>query len=85
MIEYDTFFLGEPEAVLQDEVTEIVIRDLSPGRRKYRAAYAEVRLSSDPDKYADRLWPRLGRGQWLGIPWSVEVIREVNKIPEAWR
>jgi len=85
MTEYDTFFLGEPSAELQDEVTEIVIRDLTPGRSKYRCAYAEVRMSSDPDKYPDRLWPRLSRGQSVGEPWSVEVVREVNKIPEAWR
>ncbi|HZK49588.1 MAG TPA: phenylphosphate carboxylase subunit gamma [Thermoleophilia bacterium] len=85
MIEYDTFFMGEPSDVLQDEVTEIVIRDLTPGRHKYRCAYAEVRLSSDADKYPHRLWPRLGRGQWVGEAWSVEVVREVNKIPEAWR
>jgi hypothetical protein len=85
MIEYDTYFLGEPHEVHQDEVTEIVIRDLTPGKRKYRCMYAEVRMSSHPDKYPDRLWPRLGRGQWVGQPWSVEVIREVEKIPEAWR
>ncbi|MHB9114321.1 MAG: phenylphosphate carboxylase subunit gamma [Thermoleophilia bacterium] len=84
MTEYDTFFLAEPDTVLQDEVTEIVIRDLTPGRHKYRAAYAEVRLSSDPDKYPERLWPRLGRGQWLGTPWSMEVVREVDKIPAEW-
>lgn len=85
MTEYDTFFLGEPSEELQDEVTEIVIRDLTPGRSKYRCAYAEVRMSSDPDKYPDRLWPRLGRGQSVGEAWSIEVVREVNKIPAAWR
>jgi hypothetical protein len=85
MTEYDTYFLGEPDEVRQDVATEVVIRDLTPGKHKYRCAYAEVRMSSDPDKYPDRLWPRLGRGQWVGQPWSVEVIREVEKIPEAWR
>jgi hypothetical protein len=85
MTEYDTFFLGEPNAEPQDELTEIVIRDLTPGRSKYRSAYAEVRMSSDPDKYPDRLWPRLSRGQSVGEPWSIEVVRELNKIPEPWR
>ena len=41
--------------------------------------------ATDPDKYPDRLWPRLGRGQWVGKPWSVEVVKFVDPIPEQWR
>jgi hypothetical protein len=85
MTEYDTFFLTDLEDVAQDAEHEMVIRDLTPGRAKYRCMYVMARVSADPDKYADRLWPRLGRGQWMGQPWSVEVVRPVEKIPEAWR
>lgn len=84
MTEYDTFFLTDLSEVVEDDEREIVIRDLTPGRSKYRCQYVNALVSSDPDKYADRLWPRLGRGQWVGKPWSIKVVEQVQKIPEAW-
>jgi hypothetical protein len=83
--EYDTFFDTELSAVAQDVEFEAVLRDLTPGRAKYCCKYAMVKLSADPDKYADRLWPRLGRGQWTGESWSVQVVSWVDKIPAEWR
>ena len=85
MAEYDTFILTDlNEAVLDTEI-DMVIRDLTPGRGKYCCKCVRAKMSNDPDKYPDRLWPLLGRGQWVGEPWSVEVIEFVNKIPEQWR
>jgi hypothetical protein len=83
--EYDSFFDTELSEVRQGVEFEAVIRDLTPGREKYRCQYARVKMSADPDKYADRLWPRLGRGQWTGEPWSVEIVSLVEKIPAEWR
>jgi phenylphosphate carboxylase gamma subunit len=85
MKEYDAFFLTELNEVRQDTALELTLRDLTPGRAKYRCQRVKARVSGDPNKYRDRLWPRLGRGQWVGEPWSVEVMEEVNPIPEAWR
>jgi phenylphosphate carboxylase gamma subunit len=85
MTEYDTFFLSDLKDVEQDAEQEMVIRDLSPGRAKYRCQYVNALVSSDPDRYPDRLWPRLGRGQWVGQPWSVKVVDKVEKIPAEWR
>ena len=85
MTEYDTFFDTELDAVSQDGEHEMVLRDLTPGRRKYRCQYVRAVVSSDPDRYPDRLWPRLGRGQWVGQPWSVQVVAPVEKIPANWR
>lgn len=85
MKEYDTFFDSELAGVAQNVAFETVIRDLTPGRAKYRCQYAVVKVSADPDRYDDRLWPRLSRGQWVGEPWSVQVVSLVEKIPEAWR
>jgi phenylphosphate carboxylase gamma subunit len=84
MTEFDTFFLTELSEVEEDTEQELVIRDLTPGRSKYRCRYVNAVVSSDPDRYPDRLWPRLGRGQWVGQPWSVKVLEPVQKIPEAW-
>jgi len=85
MTEYDTYFQTELDQVPQDQVQEMVLRDLTPGRAKYRCFYAEAAISRDPDKYPDRLWPRLGRGQWVGEPWSVEIVSAIDKIPAEWR
>jgi hypothetical protein len=85
MKEYDTFILTDLGEVKQDAVQDLILRDLTPGRAKYRCQCVKARVSRDPGKYADRLWPRLGRGQWVGEPWSVEVVEAVNPIPEAWR
>lgn len=85
MTEYDTFFQTDLEQVTQDAEQEMVIRDLTPGRSKYRCMYVKALISRDPDRYPDRLWPRLGRGQWVGEPWSLKVLEPVEKIPAAWR
>lgn len=85
MTEYDTFILTDLEEAVLDTEIELTIRDLTPGRAKYCCKVVRARMSNDPDKYPDRLWPRLGRGQWVGKPWSIEVAAHVDKIPEAWR
>ena len=85
MKEFDTYFLTDLSEVKEDVETDMTIRDIAPGKAKYRCITVLAKFSSNPDKYPERLWPRLGRGQWVGKPWSIKVIKEVNKIPEAWR
>lgn len=85
MREYDTFILTDLEEAVLDTEQEMTIRDLTPGRSKYCCKVVRARISNEPGKYPDRLWPRLGRGQWVGKPWSIEVVAPVDKIPEAWR
>lgn len=85
MTEYDTFILTDLEEAALDTEREMTIRDLCPGRGKYCCRVVRAKISDDPDKYPDRLWPRLGRGQWVGRPWSIEIVEHVDKIPPAWR
>ena len=85
MAEYDTFILTDlNEAVLDTEI-DITVRDLTPGRGKYCCKCVRAKMSDDPDKYPDRLWPLLGRGQWVGTPWSIEIAEFVDRIPAEWR
>ncbi len=84
MAEYDAFF-NDLDEVPQDEEIRIVVRDLTPGRRKYRCQVVRARVSREPTRYPERLWPRLGRGQWVGEPWSIRILEEINPIPEPWR
>lgn len=82
--EFDTFLLQDPATVAEGEEMELIVRDLTPEdrRRKYRSFYAKAKISSSSSKYADLLWIRLGRGQLLDNPWSVEILSEVNKFSE---
>lgn len=80
--EYDTFILTELEAFPEDQEMEIIVRDLTPEDRryKYRSAFVLAKISKSESKYPDRLWVRLGRGQLQEKPWSIQIIKEVNKF-----
>jgi phenylphosphate carboxylase gamma subunit len=85
MKEYDTFILTDLDEVQEDVEQEMLIRDLTPGRERYRSEFVKALISSNPEKYPDRLWLRLGRGQLVGQPWSIKNVKKVNKIPERYR
>jgi hypothetical protein len=80
--EYDTYVLTDPSSVPEDKETEMILRDLTPSdlRYKYRSFFASAIVSRDESKYPDKLWIRLGRGQLQEKPWSVKVVREINKF-----
>ena len=80
-MEYDTFIEKDFKDMQEDEEVLGVIRDLTPGTRKYRSTYARFKASKDPKKYPDTLWIRLGRGQLIETPCSVKIIEFVNVIP----
>ncbi len=81
--EYDTFILTDPKLVPEDQELELIIRDLTPEDRKYkyRSSFVMALVSKSESKYPDQLWIRLGRGQLQEKPWSIKILREVNKIP----
>ncbi|MBS3906810.1 MAG: phenylphosphate carboxylase subunit gamma [Syntrophaceae bacterium] len=80
--EYDTFVLTELSQVPEDQEMEMIVRDLTPADRryKYRSFYATAMVSKSESKYPDLLWVRLGRGQLQEKPWSVKILKEVNKF-----
>jgi phenylphosphate carboxylase gamma subunit len=81
--EYDSFILTELSMVPEDQEMEMIVRDLTPSDRryKYRSSYVLAMVSRSESKYPDRLWVRLGRGQLEEKPWSIKIIKEVNKFP----
>jgi phenylphosphate carboxylase gamma subunit len=83
--EYDTFILTDPASVPEEQEMELIVRDLTPADRryKYRSAYVTALVSRSESKYPDRLWIRLGRGQLQEKPWSVKIIKELNKFPKG--
>jgi len=80
--EYDSFILTELSEVPEDQEMEMIVRDLTPADRryKYRSSYVLAMVSKSESKYPDRLWVRLGRGQLEEKPWSIKIIKEVNKF-----
>ncbi len=80
--EYDTFILSDLSGVSEDQEMEMILRDLTPADRryKYRSFYASAIVSRSESKYPDLLWVRLGRGQLQEKPWSIKIIKEVNKF-----
>jgi len=80
--EYDTYVLTDLALVPEDKETEMILRDLTPSDRryKYRSFFASALVSRDESKYPDKLWVRLGRGQLQEKPWSVKIVKEVNKF-----
>lgn len=83
MTEYDTFISGDFKDMVEDVETVTVIRDLTPGKTKYNSMYAKVRISKDEKKYPNRLRVRLGRGQLVPTPCSIQVIEFVDVIPKG--
>ena len=80
--EYDTFILSDPEQLPDEQELELILRDLTPDDRryKYKSFFAKARISKSGSKFPDALWIRLGRGQLLEEPWSVEVLEVVDKF-----
>ena len=83
MAEYDTYILKEFKDLQEDEEIVGVIRDLSPGRRKYRSAYARFKVSKNAKKYPEKLWVRLDRGQLIETPCSMKILEFVNVFPKG--
>jgi hypothetical protein len=79
---YDTFISGDLKDLQEDEVMISVIRDLTPGKRKYRSMYAKIKVSKDEKKYPDSLWIRLGRGQLAATSYSVQIVEFVDVFPK---
>ena len=80
--EYDTFILTDPKLVPEDQELELIIRDLTPEDRKYkyRSSFVMALVSKSESKYPNQLWIRLGRGQLQEKPWTIKIIKEVNKF-----
>ncbi len=80
--EFDTFILTDPALVPEDQEMELIVREITPEdkRYKYRGFYAAALVSRSETKYPDRLWIRLGRGQLQEKPWSIKILKELNKF-----
>ena len=80
---WDTYIQKDFAALGEDEEWVAVIRDLTPGRGKYRSTHARIKISKNPKKYPETLWVRLGRGQLIDTPCSMQILEFVDVIPKG--
>ncbi len=83
MFNYDVFINSLTDLPEEQEVN-LAIRDLSPGIHKFCYSNVTALVSPDAKKYEHTLQVRFGRGQAHPAPYSIKVLRQVERIPERW-
>ena len=72
-------FVRSPKQLNEDTEIPLIIRDLTPGRMKYRICHVVARVSSAPQATADgdTLWVRTTVGVRLEQSWAIKILREL--------
>lgn len=62
---------------------KLMIRDLTPGPRKYDARYVEATIADSPAKLsgADTLIVRSGTGYLYPQPYAIKITKELGEFP----
>jgi hypothetical protein len=76
--EWETF-VRRPSELGEGKEVPLVIRDLSPGKKKYRMRHVVGTLSRKPEQMSrmDRLYVRTVVGVLLPEPWGISIVREL--------
>lgn len=77
--EYEAFVRGI-EPMLSGEPVVLTLRDLTPGKKKYRAVHVRAIVSNPPQPGEPVLWLRSVVGAKYSRPCSVRIIEE---LPET--
>ena len=80
MNQWEVFVMDMSELAEGRDI-ELSIRTLNPGNQKYTYKRVKAQVSPSPDKFADRLQVRLGRGQLSPARYSIKVIEEIQRMP----
>ncbi|UCD79326.1 MAG: phenylphosphate carboxylase subunit gamma [Desulfobacterales bacterium] len=78
--EYDTFVLTDISKIDDGEEKELILRDLTAGKNKYKQILVSAIVSKDVDKYTDILWIRSGMEILFPIPMSINIIRKSDSL-----
>ena len=72
-------FVRSPEQLKEDAEIPLIIRDLTPGRRKYRMRHVVAVISRRPETLfdGDTLWVRTTVGVRLDSAWAIKIVREL--------
>ena len=82
--EYLTF-VGTLSDLTQGKEVELLVKDLTRGRRKYDARYVRAIISSEPAGLpdADLLWIRGFVGVLHPHPWAIKITHDVGEFPSG--
>jgi len=78
--EYDTFVLTDVAELYDGREKELIIRDLTPGKNKYKQIRVSALVSKDVGKYSDILWIRSGMGVLSPEPMSINIVNKSDSI-----
>jgi hypothetical protein len=79
--EFDTF-IKSVQDLPDGQECQLVIRDLTPGPRKYESRYVRAIVSSSPERLpnADTLWLRFPMGNLHPQPLAIKVVEELGEF-----
>jgi len=83
MFKYDVYVESLADLPEGKEV-KLSIRDLTPGIHKYCYKHVMALVSNNLETYPEKLQVRFGRGQIHNQPYSLQIVKEVDIIPERW-
>jgi phenylphosphate carboxylase gamma subunit len=83
MFKYDTYINSLADLPEGKEI-KLSVRDLAPGKQRFAYKHVMAMVSADSEKYPDKMQVRFGRGQLHSEPYSIQVIKEVNIVPERY-
>ena len=79
--EYQTF-LADPQDIPEGQEIELVIKDLTPGPRKYDGQRVKAILYKSPSKIpeGDTLWVRSEVGVLHPQPWKMKIVEKLTDL-----
>ena len=82
-MEYLTFISNLDELPEAKEV-DLVVKDLTPGPRKYEARYVKAVVSRSPESMpsSDTLWIRFSTGLLHPKPWAIRIVEELAQFAQ---
>lgn len=72
-------FVRDVERVLSGQPVVLTLRDLTPGRKKYRALHVRAIVSRPPQPEEPLLWLRSVVGLRFSWPCSVRILEELSE------
>jgi hypothetical protein len=81
-MEYLTFVKSLDE-LEKTQPASLVIKDLSPGKRKYEARYVSAEIFKTAEPGGNTLWIRFDKGLLHPDPFGIKIVQELGPYPTS--
>lgn len=71
-------WIEDPDKIKGEKELTLTLRDLAPGREKYRARKVVAIVSPKSMPQSDILRVRYENGRLIPEPWAIKIVREVE-------